>query len=95
MQATWNMTKEHAEELGNALLDAAADINDVCQIVNVDGRMASVPVENGQYLVGTGSIFVHKDEYNPIRQHSDDSDNCDCDDCTDSQTDNVISFYGS
>ena len=87
MQATWNMTKEHAEELGNALLDAAADKSDVCQIVNVDGKMASVPVENGHYLVGTGSIFVHTDDLSPIRQTYDDSDEHD--------SDNVVSFYGS
>ena len=68
MQATWQMTKAHAAELGNALLDAATDESQVCQIISVEDKMVSIPVENGQFLIGAGSILVCLNDLSPIAE---------------------------
>ncbi len=56
MREQWTMSKEHAEELGNALLDAASDKSPMCQIVSVQDKLVSLPIEGGEYLANNGAI---------------------------------------
>lgn len=80
MREQWTMSKEHAEELGNALLDAASDKSPVCQIVSVQDKLVSLPIKGGQYLVNNGAVrtvLVHDDRLSMLNNESVDDEHFD------------------